>query len=109
MRLVTVSTSTSTVLINGIVIPLDIHREDFNVNIGISKVSGSPTINVQYTMQNILEQGVSAGNVTWFPITALTSVSTTLAGTLTAPAHAVRFLQPEVGDVRIFIIQAGLA
>ncbi len=107
-RLVTVSTSTSTAAAGGVIIPLDIHRGNFNVGVGIVKVSGTPTTNIEITFQNPLEAGVTPANFTWYPITALTSVSTTVFSNITTPCHALRVRQVDVGDARVYIIQSGL-
>jgi hypothetical protein len=107
-RLVIVSTSTSNNTAGGAIIPLDIHRGAFNVGVGIVKVSGAPTTNVEITFQNPLENGAVPANFTWYPITALTSVSTTVFGAITTPCHALRVRQADTGDARVFVIQSGL-
>ncbi len=106
-RLVTVSTSTSNGLAGGHVVPMDIHT-DQNIHVGIAPVSGAPTINVQFTFQNPLENGANPSTFTWFPVTALTSVSTTIAALVTVPVHALRVVQNDVGDARVFILQGSL-
>lgn len=109
MRLVTVSTSASTGLgtNGGIVIPMEIHTDN-NIHVGIVPVSAAPTINVQFTFQNPLEAGANPGAFTWFPVAALTSVSATLAALVTGPVHALRIVQNEVGDARIYILHGFL-
>lgn len=104
MRLVTVSTSTSNSLVGGHVVPLDIHT-DANINVGVSPVSGAPAINIQFAFQNPLENGADPTTFTWYPVAALTSVSTTIAALVTAPVHALRVVQNEVGNARVFILQ----
>lgn len=109
MRLVTVSTSTSNSLgtNGGAVIPLDIHTDN-NIHVGVAPVSGAPAINVQFAFQNPLEDGATPATFAWFPVTALTSVSTTIAALVTAPVHALRIVQNEVGNARVFILQGCL-
>lgn len=108
-RLVTVSTSTSNGLgpNGGQVVPMDIHTDN-NIHVGVAPVSGAPAVNVQYAFQNPLESGAVPANFAWFPVAALTSVSATLAALVTAPVHALRIVQNEVGDSRIFILQGSL-
>ncbi len=108
-RLVTVSTSTSNGLgtNGGQVIPLDIHSDN-NIHVGVAPASGTPTINVQFTFQNPLENGATPSTFTWFPVTALTSVSATIAALVTAPVHALRIVQNDVGDARVYILQGSL-
>lgn len=107
MRLVTVSTSTSNAALGGHVVPLDIHT-DGTVHVGVSPVSAAPAINIQFTFQNPLESGVDPTTFTWYPVAALTSVSTTIAAVVTSPVHAIRVIQNAVGDARVFVLQSGL-
>lgn len=107
MRAVQVSTSTSGTYTGAgsAGIPLDIHRGTFNVGIFVVPLSAGPAVNIQYSPNSPF---VSATSMHWFPLTALTSVSTTQAAVLTTPCQALRIVQTEVGDAKITIIQAGL-
>lgn len=105
MRLVTVSTSASTAAAGGVVVPTNIHS-DGNLHVGVAAVSGTPTINIQFTFQNPLEADANPSTFAWYPVAALTSVSTTLAALVTVPVHAIRVMQPDAGKARVFVLQA---
>jgi hypothetical protein len=107
-RLVTVNIETSNALTGGHVVPLNIHTDE-NVHVGVAPVSGAPTVNIEFTFQNPLEDGVNPTTFVWYPVTALTSVSTTVAGQVPTPVHAIRVVQPTVGNSRVFILQGGIA
>ena len=88
-------------------VPLNQYVTPFNVALGATVVSGSPTYTVQYTFDDVFAQGYTPASGTWTNHPSLTAQTATKDANIAYPVTAVRFSVTGTGVVSLAIIEAG--
>jgi hypothetical protein len=87
--------------------------DDFQVpvNVGIgAKLTGTATFNIEYSFDDPMADGYTAGTATWYIAPSLGTLSATTGGSLTIPCKAISInITANTGTVTATIIQAGPA
>lgn len=86
-------------------IPLDQYLTPFNVTL-TAEIAGTANATAQFTTDDVF--GGAPGPYTWFPVTSMSGITVTTAGTIISPVTAVRLLTNSgAGTVVFSVLQAG--
>jgi hypothetical protein len=86
-------------------IPLDQYLTPFNVTL-TAEIAGTANATAQFTTDDVF--GGASGPYTWFPVTSMSGITVTTAGTIISPVTAVRLLTNSgAGTVVFSVLQAG--
>jgi len=86
-------------------IPLDQYQDSFLVTL-TAEITGTANVTAQFTTDDIW--GGAPGPYTWFPVTSMTAITSTTAGTIISPVTAVRLLTTSgTGSVVFSVLQGG--
>lgn len=90
-------------------IPLDLHRNPFNVSVFLNLVDASTaTATLEYTGDNVQDPAYVAANGKWWPHPDMTGSTADDEAVITKPVTAVRLNIAAIsGSVQLQIIQAG--
>jgi hypothetical protein len=89
-------------------VPLNQYVTPFNVALGATVVSGTPTYTVQYTFDDVFAPGYTPASGNWTNHPSLTTQTTTKDSNIAYPVTAVRFsITSGTGVVSLAIIEAG--
>jgi hypothetical protein len=93
------------------IIVVDDFQTPFNLGLAAKITAGSPTFSIQYSLDDPLADGYSAGSATWFSATGLSGVSATSSAALTIPCRAISIYMAtaQTGTVELKCVQAGPA
>lgn len=86
-------------------IPVDYTQANFNLGILVDVTSGTPTWNVQITMDDIFNSAVTPTAVTVPASTGLETGTTDEVGNITIPCRAVRINQTGTGVSTMTVVQ----
>jgi hypothetical protein len=87
---------------------VDDFQTPFNVGIGAKVVSGTPTFNIEYSFDDPMADGYSAGTATWYVASGFSGVSASTGGSFTVPCKAISInITGGTGVVTASIVQAG--
>lgn len=88
-------------------VALDTFATQFQASIGC-EVTGTANYTVQYTLDNVLEDGYLPSSGTWYNITALASKAATLSAYVDFPVTGVKLVQNSGnGSVVMTVLQTG--
>jgi hypothetical protein len=92
---------------DSVVIPLDNETLPMTSSLFLA-VTGTVTTTVQYTGDDVLAVGFSAGSATWYPHPAMTGLTANGADNLLFPAKGVRLHNTAgTGTATLKVIQSG--
>lgn len=87
-------------------IPIDQYQDSTEVTL-TAVITGTLNVTAQFTTDDIW--GNAPGPFTWFPVTSMTTITSTTAGTIISPVTAVRILTNSgTGTVVFSVIQGGM-
>jgi len=78
-------------------------------NVGLScVVSATATFSVEYSLQDPMAAGYTAGGATWHAATGFSAITATTGGALTIPCKAIRInASANTGTVTMTVVQSG--
>jgi hypothetical protein len=86
---------------------VDDFQAPFNIGIG-TKVTGTATFNIEYSMDDPQAEGYSASTATWYVASGFSGISSSTGGAFTVPCKAISInITANTGTVVATIIQAG--
>ena len=90
-------------------IAVDDMQAPFNIGISAAQ-TGTTTFNIEYSMQDPMAAGYTAGGATWFSMTGFAAITASAGGAFTTPCKAIRInLTAGTGTVTLTMVQAGPA
>ncbi len=102
------TTLTLTNVSTSVPVPLNQYVTPFNVALGATVVSGTPTYTVQYTFDDVFAANYVPASGNWTNHPTLTAQTTTKDANIAYPVTAVRYsITASTGVVTLAIIEAG--
>lgn len=87
---------------------VDDFQAPFNVGIGAKVTSGTPTFNIEYSLDDPNADGYSPASATWYVATGFSALTASTGGSLTVPCRAISInITSGTGAVTASIVQAG--
>jgi hypothetical protein len=93
------------------IIVVDDFQTPFNLGLAANVTAGTPTFSIQFSLDDPLASGYSAGSALWFGVTGLTGITADTAAALTIPCRAICIFMAtgQTGTVELTCVQAGPA
>lgn len=108
MQLGSISVTSTGTAIRSPIRVVDDFQAPFNVGVGTKVTSGTPTFNIEYSLDDPNAAGYSAATATWYVATGLSAATTSVGGSITVPCRAISInITSGTGAVTANIVQAG--
>jgi len=87
---------------------VDDFQTPFNIGIGAKVTSGTPTFNIEYSLDDPNAAGYTVAGATWYIATGFSGATATTGGALIVPCRAICInITSGTGAVTASIVQAG--
>ena len=89
---------------------VDDFQFNFNIGIGAKITSGTPTFNIEYSLDDPNADGYTVAGATWYVATGFSALTASPGGNITIPCRAICInVTRGTGAVTASIVQAGPA
>jgi hypothetical protein len=89
---------------------VDDFQFNFNIGVGAKVTSGTPTFNIEYSLDDPNAAGYTVAGATWYVAASFSALTASTGGSITVPCRAICInITSGTGAVTASIVQAGPA